>query len=196
MPHVERGRELTQELRSGRFEAQNLMAEAILAGGTGDTARAQERSRAALEVSRQSGIAFTGPRILGFLALVTDDPEERRAALRESEEILRQGAVSHNHLFFYRFAMQTTLEKSEWEEAERYAALLESYTAEQPLPWSDFFIACARALAMLGRDGPSAAVESRLRELRDQAESWGLASALPALDGALGNLDVTLEGSS
>ena len=52
----------------------------------------------------------------------------------EGEEILNRGAVSHNHLFFYRFAMRTALDKSEWEEAERYAALLEAFTEAEPLP--------------------------------------------------------------
>jgi class 3 adenylate cyclase/tetratricopeptide (TPR) repeat protein len=184
-PHVERGRELTKELGAGRFEVQNMMIEGIVAALKDDKARAREVLRASLELSRQTSVAFTGPRVLGYLAIVTDDPAERRVALAEGEEILKRGAVSHNHLFFYRFAMQTALDKSEWDEAERYAALLEAYTAAEPLPWSDFFIAQNRALIALKRDGHSPEVTAALSNLRAQAQAWGLASALPALDAAL-----------
>jgi hypothetical protein len=165
------------------------MAQSILAEALGERTRALERIHAALEICRQVSMAFTGPRILGRLALVTDDPEERRAALTEAEQILEGGSVAHNHLFFYRNAMQTVLDQGDWQEADRYAELLETFLAEDPLPWSDFFIAQTRALAALGRDGHSPEIDAALERLRDQAQGWGLAVALPALEKALGDIE-------
>ena len=46
--------------------------------------------------------------------------------------------------------MEATLAASDWAEALRYAQALEEYTHEEPLPWSDLFIARARLLAAVG----------------------------------------------
>jgi len=97
--------------------------------------------------------------------------------------------VGHNHLYFYRYAMQTVLDQGDWQEADRYAELLETFIADDTLPWSDFFIARTRALAALGRDGHSPEIDAALVRLRDQAQGWGLAVALPALEKALGDIE-------
>jgi class 3 adenylate cyclase/predicted ATPase len=188
-PHLERAKELAQELGSGRFQSQNLMAQSTLAEALGERTRALEAIHAALEICRQGSIAFSGPRILGCLALITGDPVERRAALDEAEQIVKRGSVGHNHLYFYRHAMQTALNQGDWQEAERYAELLETFMADDTLPWSDFFIARARAFAALGRDGHSPEIDAALVRLRDQAQGWGLAAALPALEKALGDIE-------
>jgi hypothetical protein len=69
---------------------------------------------------------------------------------------------------------------------ERYAEAMKAFTSIEPLPRTDFFIARGRALAAFGRGGQDGAMIDELRRLRDEADRIGLATALPALDGALG----------
>jgi hypothetical protein len=58
-----------------------------------------------VKISRQTSAAFLGPFALGALALASDDPTARQAALEKGDELLRTGAVSHNHLLFPRDAI-------------------------------------------------------------------------------------------
>ena len=51
--------------------------------------------------------------------------------------------------------------------------------------WADFFIACARALADLGRGERNVAVRAELERLRGEAERLDLRTALPAIEAAL-----------
>ena len=107
-----------------------------------------------MTISRETGIGFVGPQLLGKLAATTTDPARRRSALEEGERLLAEGAVSHNHFRFYRFAMEACLAAGEWAEAERHASALEEYARPEPLPWSDFWVAWGRALAAFGRGPP------------------------------------------
>ena len=66
----------------------------------------------------------------------------------------------------------------------RYADALEAYTSGEPLPWSNFLIARARALAAWGRGARDAASLAELARLRDQAASAGLGPLRAALDEA------------
>jgi len=123
--------------------------------------------------------------VLGTLALVTDDPDRRRAALKEGQELLRSGSIAHNHLWFYRDAMEVCLQMAEWDEVGRYAEALEDYTSAEPLPWSDFFIARGRALAAYRQGERTQSTMQELRRLCDEAERVGLTVALPKLEAAL-----------
>lgn len=134
---------------------------------------------------RESGLRFVGPSILGYLAMATDDPQERIQALHEGEHLLRQGSVSHNYFRFYRFAMEVSLEDGNWDETERYASGLEEYTGAEPLPWTDFFIERGRALAAHGRGDRGEETLDSLARLSARAQSCGFASAGRALDAAL-----------
>jgi hypothetical protein len=122
---------------------------------------------------------------LAELARNTDNPTVRRQALDEGEEILREGAVSHSHLFFYADGMDTHLESNQWDEVDRYAAALEEFTRPEPVPWCDFFIARGRTLAAYGRGNRDDSTIEELRRLRSEAERVGLRMALPALVAAL-----------
>jgi hypothetical protein len=131
-------------------------------------------------------MAFIGPALLGWLALHTDDADERRAALEEGEALLAAGSISHNYIFFYHAGIEAALGAEDCAAAERYAAALEDYTRAEPLPFSDFVIARGRALAAWGRGQRDATAVERLRGLRAHAECAGLRSALGALEAALG----------
>ncbi len=151
----------------------------------GRRAEAIELLEQALQISRDTGMGFTGARILSAMALVTEDSDRRRGFLEEGEAILRSGAVSHNHFWFYRDAIEVSLDIGDWQEVERYATALEDYTRSEPLPWCDLFIARRRALAAWGRGRRDADILAELQRLRAEAEWIGLTTALPALHEAL-----------
>jgi class 3 adenylate cyclase/tetratricopeptide (TPR) repeat protein len=184
--NAERAIELARQLGARRFEAEGLGFLAAVEAARGRRSRAARLVRNALAISRETGMAYFGPCLLGWLALHTDDAEERGAALAEGEALLAAGSVSHNYMFFCQAAIEAALRAGDWTDAERYAAALEDYTRPEPLPWADFIIARARALAAWGRGERDAAAVQRLRELRDQCHRAGLRSALAAIEAALG----------
>ena len=183
--HVGRAEELARHLGSRRFEAEDLLlwAKIHLEQGRMDEARAAVRE--ALAISRATGMDYLGPAVLGMIALATDDAGERRSALAEGEALLRHGSLSHNHLWFYRAGIEAALSAGDWDTAERHAAMLEAYTAGEPLPWADFCIARARALAEFGRGRRDETTTRTLRRLRESAERSGMRVDLQALDRAL-----------
>jgi hypothetical protein len=81
--------------------------------------------------------------------------------------------------------MEASLENADWSTVERAARLLEIFTHAEPLAWSDFFIARARALAAFGRGDRNDVTMRELQRLRDDANRAGLMAALPRLDKAL-----------
>jgi tetratricopeptide (TPR) repeat protein len=151
----------------------------------GRRAEALELLEEGLAISRQTGIRFHGPNILGGLAEAAADPNQRRRALAEGEAIIAQGAVGHNHLRFYPQAIDVALDLEDWDEAERYAQALEAYTRPELLPWSDFFIARGRALAVIGRGRRDQTMRAELERQTNQADRLELLTALPAMEQAL-----------
>ena len=142
--------------------------------------------RRAYAICQETGVTFAGPWVLGMLASLTDNPETREWALREGQRVLsEQICVSHNYIYFYRYAMDASISARLWTEAERYALELEEYTRPEPLPVCDFFIARARALSDLERRQRDGVLVVELRRLADEAKRMGLNSDLPAIREAL-----------
>jgi tetratricopeptide (TPR) repeat protein len=137
------------------------------------------------KVSRDTGVSFAGPVVLGAMAMATTDPESRLEALRQGDAILGEGSASHNHSRFYRDAIEVCLRERLWDMVDQYATAMERYFGERSSPWSNFFIARGRILAAAGRDGPDRADAVQLRRLRDIARSHGLLALLPSLEEAL-----------
>jgi hypothetical protein len=100
---------LSRQLGAKRFEAVSLHDLAMVARAETNRAETMDLLHRALALSRETGLSFVGAWILGHIAVATEDPIERRAALTEGEEILRQGAVSHSHLWFLRYAIDAAL---------------------------------------------------------------------------------------
>jgi class 3 adenylate cyclase/tetratricopeptide (TPR) repeat protein len=183
---AERAITVARQLGARRFEAEGLGLLGAVEAAAGRRPAAAELVREALAISREIGMAYWGAVLLGWLALDSDDAEERQAALAEGEALLNAGGlVSHNYLLFYRAAIEAALDGGDWAAAERYAAAVEDYTRPEPLPWIDFAIARGRALAAWGRGPRDAAASERLEALRAQAERAGLRAALPAIEAAL-----------
>ena len=168
-----------------RFESFSLSFAAKIAVRRGERDEAARLAEQSVAVSRETGLTFTGPMSLGALALAADTAKVRDDALREAEQILTDGCVSHNYLWFYRDAIEVCLNAGLWAEATRYADALARFTASEPLPWSDFFIARGRALAACGKGARDERTSDELRGLRKQAEAAGLMVAIPAIDAAL-----------
>ena len=141
--------------------------------------------------SRETGIAYLGAAIAGEIAAVTDAADAREAALAEGEALLAAGAVSHNHLWFRRRAMDAALRAGDWGAVEHHAAALDEYTRSEPLPWADFFVARGRALAAQGRLGNGA--DAHAGRPTRRRSPVGLRSALPLIEAVLA-LEVRVEG--
>ena len=105
--------------------------------------------------------------------------------MAEAEKLLGGDCVGHNYFWFYRDAMQACLNAGEWDEVGRFAAALEAYTRPEPMPWSEFFCARARALAAHGRGERGEALAQQLTRLADEAERVGFHTDLPAIREAL-----------
>jgi class 3 adenylate cyclase/tetratricopeptide (TPR) repeat protein len=179
--------EISRRLGARLFESINLEYLGRFAAQVGNFAEAENLVQKAIAILRESesGMRFLAARSFGALALVTQDAKLRWSALEEGEELLRLGAPGHNHLWFYRDAIEVCLRTNQWDKAETYAKALETYTSAEPLPSSDFFIARGRALAAFGCGCRDDEIVMELRRLRDEAERIGLKNDLPALEQAL-----------
>lgn len=171
--HSERALEIARQLGSQRFEAEALMFIGETRLAEGRRADAFDMMSHALKVCRQAGMAYMGPMILAATALTSDDSEERADLLAEGEALLRAGSLSHNHIFFYRYAIEASLESANWAEVVRFAEALALYTKAEPMPLSDLIIDRARALASHGRGDRHGGMLDQLRELRDRGEKFG-----------------------
>ena len=123
--------------------------------------------------------------MLAIKAASSDDEAVAQEALKEAEAILDSGCVSHNHFWFARIAIGHALRTHAWDEVERYAKRLESYTRREPLPWSDFIIAQGRVLAAWGRGPRTDALVCELKRLLSIAVDRGLLLDVAVLNKAL-----------
>ena len=183
--HNARVLDYSRRLGASRFEAQALLYEGRLDRIEGRADEAIKTLEKALEISAEVGHGFTGPRIVGEMARALNEAEAKRAALAEGERMLEAGSVGHNHLFFYRDAIEVSFDIRDWDGVERYAAALENYTRHEPLPWCDFYTSRARALAAWRQGRRQPDVLAEIERLCGEAERVNFATALPALKEAL-----------
>ena len=187
--HAEAALELARQLGARRFEAEALALRAALHREAGCRPEALADLGEALAISRETGMAFIGPVILGVLARTTDDTAVRSKALAEGEALLAAGSISHNHFLFRRDAIDACLEQSAWDEADRHAGALEDYARQEPSPWPGFVVARGRALAARGRGAGMATLGAELARLRSEGERLQHLDALVAVDAALAAVD-------
>lgn len=183
--HLERELRLIRQLGARRFEAQNLEMRARLLIDEGHRSEAAGLLREALEICREVGRQFSGPKALGALSRAVEDDAERARLLAEGLDLLHRGAVGHNHLWFYRDAVEATLSAGDAAGALRYVAALEDYTRAESLPWAELFSARGRALARALQGHPDDASRRELEHVRNTLVDAGFRSFLPAVDAAL-----------
>jgi class 3 adenylate cyclase/tetratricopeptide (TPR) repeat protein len=183
--HVTKALVLSRRLGAKRFEAEDLICTALLDFQEGKIGAAIENAEAALALCRAGGMKFIGPAVLGALARITADSNRRRDALAEGEALLHSGVLKHNHIWFYRQAMDLSLETAQWPEARRYADALEASFRDEPAPWSSFLAQRGRALAAWGEDTRDAAAVAELERLRGEGDRMGYLNSLPLIEKAL-----------
>jgi class 3 adenylate cyclase/tetratricopeptide (TPR) repeat protein len=183
--HLQREMKLIRQLGARRFEAQNLEMQGRLLLDGGCRAEAIALLHEALAICRDAGMQFCGPKVIGALARAVEDKAERVRLLAEGEELLRQGAVGHNHLWFYRDAIEALLAGGDAAGALRYVGAIEEYTRREPLPWSELFVARGRALAGVLQGRADVAVRPELMRVRAALVDAGLKAFLPGVESAL-----------
>jgi tetratricopeptide (TPR) repeat protein len=182
--YLDRLLQLARQLRARRFEAQGLEMEARLLLDTGRRAEAEAMLREALAICRDAGTQFCGPKVIGALSRAVEDPGERASLLSESKAMLARGAVAHNHLWFYRDAIECLLSAGDAEGTLEYVSRLQAYARAEPLAWADLFAARGRVLAAVLRGGINEALRGELVRVRNALASAGLVAFLPAVDAA------------
>ncbi|SAK55696.1 adenylate/guanylate cyclase [Caballeronia hypogeia] len=186
--HIDREMQLIRQLGARRFEAQNMEMQGRLALGRGDRSEARRVLRASLALCREVGMQFSAPKTLGALSLAVDAAPERARLLDEGAELLRRGAVGHNHLWFHRDAIDALLLSGDAAGALRHVEALEAYTRDEPLPWSQAFAMRGRALAAALDGLPGESVAADLASVRDLLMQAGFTRYLHAVDAALARL--------
>ena len=182
-----RAESISSRIGSRMFEGECLIMLGRIEFLRGKDAEALKLVLKALDLYRatESGMSFWGPVSLGYLAMFTNDPVQRREALAEAEALLNAGCVSHNHFLFYDLAMEISLQLGAWNEVDRYAEALQAYSQAEPLGRIDFLVARGCALANHGRGNRDKETTDELQRLYVDAEKNGLKLALPALKTAL-----------
>jgi hypothetical protein len=183
---LQQAHELAQSIHADNFLAQSLHFLARNSLAQGDKAKARVYASQGVEIVRKVGVTFIGPALLAINAALSDDQAVAQEVLKEAEAILDSGCVSHNHFYFTRTAIGYALRNHAWDEVERYAMRLESYTRKEPLPWSDFIIAQGRVLAAWGcGQKRSDALVGELQRLLSIAVDRGLLLDVAVLNKAL-----------
>jgi class 3 adenylate cyclase/tetratricopeptide (TPR) repeat protein len=177
--------QLSRDLHALRYEPAIRALLAKVMAQRGETDNAEREIGRAYKLSRQLDERWVGPMVLGCYATVMRSRSKQNWALRKGEAILKKGCGSHNYFLFYRDAINLCLLRGDWHEAQRYAALLESYVAEQPTRWSDFQIAKARAMAAIGEGRKDGHLRKRLGGLQRQAAEAGMALEAAMIASAL-----------
>ena len=176
---------LMARIGATRFEPEVLQLRAEMCMLVGDAHAAYACAERALIVSRATSIGFMGASILGLIAWVSREASARHAAVAEGEAVLTAGTPGHALLNFRYYAIEASIAAEDWPEAERHAVALEVYSAAEPLPWSTFYSARARALARHARDPGNGEVREALARVRIEAIRYSLNPALRAIDAAL-----------
>ena len=167
--------EVTHLTGNERFRAyaMNQLARGLMASGEHE--KAIEILEEGIQISRQVGMSFVGPRLLGTLSICSKKREVQRSALEEGSKILRSGCHAHNQLWFLRDAIESALISDERELAVEYSDWLEKITEREPLPWSNYFIGRARAIVRHRQDPKDRAGITSLTQLTKLAKEVGFA---------------------
>jgi class 3 adenylate cyclase/tetratricopeptide (TPR) repeat protein len=177
--------ELIRSVGVKRFEAQLLALTALLALRRGERGLALKDAEEALAICRVHGMGHIGPWAYGVRALVETDPVARVRFLDEGERQLALGCVSHNHVQLRELAIEALLEIGDWNGVDANCARIRAYTADEPLPMSEFVIARGTALARFGRGDRSDALHESLIGLQVEGTDAELNTFLPAIASAL-----------
>lgn len=185
-PYFERAQTLSERIGATRFISENLafQGEALRQLGRMDEAR--QALETALRLSRETGMRYIGPLVLGYLArAATNDPAYRLALVDEGSALIADDRLAHNTLFFGMNAIDCCLEDGNLSAARNHATALETNFREDPLPFVDFIVARARALIRHHEAEAGPGVAEALREASEIGRKLGYLTLLPELEAAL-----------
>ncbi|MEN8445369.1 MAG: tetratricopeptide repeat protein, partial [Cyanobacteria bacterium J06555_13] len=182
---IEAALDLSFSLNNKRYRAYIMQRLARVRICQGQAPAASRLLEEALAICHETDLQFVAPRVLGLLALVSDRAQVSWDYLQQGETVLSQGCISHNFLWFYRDAIEVSLKHKDWDRANHYATLLESYTSIERFPWSQFLVARGRALAAVGKAVPQRAKLQQLKHLHEEAAKAGLGMSSLALSEVL-----------
>jgi tetratricopeptide (TPR) repeat protein len=131
----------------------------------------------ALKLSRETGMNFLGPRVLAAKAIVCGSASGRREALDEGEAIIRSGCLAHVALWFYRDAIEASLNAADWLQPRGMPRRWRT-TPAQSRCLGRISLARGRALARSAAGRRHGATLQELCRLRDEADRLGLGAAL------------------
>lgn len=191
---LERALSLARALGARRFEPYSLIFLAKILAESDRRDEAEQLVETGFAICADTGVEFAGPMALGAQAFVTSDRDRAEDAIVRAQALLRAGAVSHNHLYFYRDAIDAMLRFEQPGRAEEFADALEDYTRDEPLPWSRFFVTRGRLLAAYHRADRDSSTLEALGDLHLQAQHIGLHLASYALAQALGDAPPSSRG--
>ncbi|MEP6656269.1 MAG: adenylate/guanylate cyclase domain-containing protein [Betaproteobacteria bacterium] len=169
-PYQNRARDIAQSLGARRYLAAILAHDAEVLRSRGAVDEARSNLEEALALSRETGIGFCGPMVLGLMALCAVDDQTRQRHAAEAEAVLAAGCISHNYFFYYRYAIEAALDRDDFAAAMHYADALEAYTHAEPLPYSEMLIRRARTLATFKRDPRDPACLAELESLMAETQ--------------------------
>ena len=188
--HNARVLEIARKIGAPRFEAQALLYEGKIYRLTGEIHKSLTILQKALSISENVGHGFTGPRIASSLALVVDNPVNKRAMLQKSKDMLEMGSVSLNHFFAYDDAIEVCIQLRDQSGMSEYLQSYRTYTQVEPVPWSQFFMQRGQALLAFESGERSDDLYVRLTALEKQAMDAGLVRAAVELQKAISDIEI------
>lgn len=177
---LSRGVEIARRMGNARYVVyiQHQLARSLFHAGQTDTAAALAAE--AVEGTKSLVPAFITARVFGLAASIARDPSQGERLLVAGEAIVDGGCLPHNVYWYRRDAIDAALGWNRPDLARHHADALDRYTADHPLPWTDFFVRRGRVLAA-ALNSPQAVEPEDLACVIAAAEDNGLLAALPAL---------------
>jgi tetratricopeptide (TPR) repeat protein len=185
-PEIERVHDMAKRGGMRRFEATAKVFLGRMLADQGKLDEGEALIDAGVTMMRATNITFILPLALGMLARAARSESRREAALNEGRNLLAAGSPSINHLYFHRDAMDVYLALGKHDLVLDHADALAAYTGEEPLPWSQYFIARGRALVAHARDRVHPGTRSMLAHLLRKAHEIGFHVAARGIEEALG----------
>ncbi|MEX2200456.1 MAG: adenylate/guanylate cyclase domain-containing protein [Dongiaceae bacterium] len=184
-PSLEQGTAIAKKVGAKRYEAQLLLLRAQCEYFEGNRALARELCAQANTLVNETGFGFVGPSSHAHLALTTDDEAERNRLLDEGEARLGE-SLAHNVAWFYRVAIEIRLAEKNWAAVDGLTERLLQFRPEGQPPRFHLMLA-ERAQAIAGwYRNPDALAAARMRAVRSDMESCGIALTFPDPDGTGG----------
>jgi len=159
--------------------------EAALELRDGQREHARRLADEGIALCRAHGMGRIGPWLHEVRALTEAEPVARSRWLEEGERQLALGCVSHNHLDLRAIAIDALLEIGDLDGVECNCVCIETYTAQDPLPMSDWIVRRDSALARVARGKRGDELAAALQAPRDEGTRAELFVLLPAFDTAI-----------